>query len=187
MSKKPKYVIVTGGVISGNGKGITAAALAACLKARQLKVSVQKFDMYLNVDAGTLNPAKHGEVYVTVDGVETDLDLGHYERFLDVNLDKTSSVMHGAIMQEIIDKERTGCFLGDDVQMIPHVTNLIQDHVINAARGSDIHIVELGGTIGDYEGLAFVEAVRQLPQRVGADNVLYVHVVYLPYLQISGR
>lgn len=182
-----RYIIVTGGVISGSGKGITAASIAACMKARQLKVSIQKFDMYLNVDAGTLKPGQHGEVYVTTDGAETDLDLGHYERFLDQTLDRRSSVMQGAILQELITKERAGDFLGDDVQVIPHVTNIIQDKIIAAASGSDVHVVELGGTTGDYEGLAFIDAVRQLPQRVGSQNVWYVHLVYLPYLQVSGE
>ena len=184
---KPRYIIITGGVISGSGKGITAASIGACLKACGLKVNIQKFDMYFNVDAGTLKPGKHGEVYVTTDGVETDLDLGHYERFLNTELSCRSSVMQGAILKEIIEKERAGGFLGDDVQVIPHITNAIQDKMIEAAKDSDIHIVELGGTVGDYEGLAFVEAARQLADRVGRDNVLYVHVVYLPFLQASAE
>ena len=182
-----RYIIVTGGVISGSGKGITAASIAACLKARQLKVSIQKFDMYLNVDAGTLKPGQHGEVYVTTDGAETDLDMGHYERFLNQELDRQSSVMQGAILRELINKERAGDFLGDDVQIIPHVTDLIQSKIIGAAQGSDVHIVELGGTVGDYESLAFIEAARQLAHRVGQENVLYVHLVYLPYLQVSAE
>lgn len=173
--------------MSGSGKGITTASIGACLKARRLKVSIQKFDMYFNVDAGTLKPGKHGEVYVTSDGVETDLDLGHYERFLDDELDRRSSVMQGALIKEIIEKERSGGFLGDDVQVIPHITDAIQDKMIAAGRDSDVHIIELGGTVGDYESLAFVEAARQLAYRVGPQNVLYVHVVYLPYLQTSGE
>ena len=143
--------------------------------------------MYFNVDAGTLKPGKHGEVYVTSDGVETDLDLGHYERFLDAELDKRSSVMQGALLKEIIEKERAGGFLGDDVQVIPHITDAIQDKMVEAGRNSDVHIIELGGTVGDYESLAFIEAARQLSYRVGAENVLYVHVVYLPYLRTSGE
>ena len=182
-----RYIIVTGGVVSGSGKGITAASIGACLKARKIKVSIQKFDMYFNVDAGTLKPGKHGEVYVTTDGAETDLDLGHYERFLDEELSQKSSVMQGALIQEIIDKERAGGFLGDDVQVIPHITNAIQDKMVAAGRNAHVHIIELGGTVGDYEGLAFVEAARQLAYRVGPENILYVHVVYLPYLQVSDE
>ena len=182
-----RYIIVTGGVVSGSGKGITAASIGACLKARKIRVSIQKFDMYFNVDAGTLKPGKHGEVYVTTDGAETDLDLGHYERFLDEELSQQSSVMQGALIQEIINKERAGGFLGDDVQVIPHITNAIQDKMVAGGRDAQVHIVELGGTVGDYESLAFVEAARQLAYRVGAENVLYVHVVYLPYLQVSDE
>ncbi|MCY3804627.1 MAG: CTP synthase [Candidatus Saccharibacteria bacterium] len=184
---KPCYIVITGGVVSGSGKGITAASIGACLKARQFQVNIQKFDMYLNVDAGTLKPGKHGEVFVTVDGAETDLDLGHYERFLDVEFNQSNSVMQGAVLKEIIEKERAGDFLGDDIQVIPHVTSFIQDKIVSIAKGFDVHIVELGGTIGDYEGLAFVEATRQLADRVGRDRILYVHVVYLPYLQTSGE
>ena len=182
-----RYIVITGGVVSGSGKGITAASIGACLKARKVKVSIQKFDMYFNVDAGTLKPGKHGEVYVTTDGAETDLDLGHYERFLDEQLDQKSSVMQGALIQEIIEKERAGGFLGDDVQVIPHITNAIQDKMVAAGKDADVHIIELGGTVGDYESLAFVEAARQLAYRVGTENVLYVHVVYLPYLQTSAE
>ena len=186
--KRPtRYIIVTGGVVSGCGKGITTASIGACLKARKIDVSIQKFDMYFNVDAGTLKPGKHGEVYVTKDGMETDLDLGHYERFLDIELDKKSSVMQGALIKEIIEKERDGGFLGDDVQVIPHITNAIQDKMVDAGKNSEVHVIELGGTVGDYESLAFIEAARQLPYRVGVENVLYVHVVYLPYLQTSGE
>lgn len=185
--KKQKYVIVTGGVISGNGKGITAASIGACLKARGVKVNMLKFDMYLNVDAGTLKPGKHGEVFVTNDGAETDLDLGHYERFLDEPMTQKSSIMQGRILKEVIDKERSGGFKGDDVQVLPHVTNAIQDKILEAAEGYDIQIVELGGTVGDYEGMAFVEAVRQFAHKVGRENIVYVHVVYLPYLEVSDE
>ena len=175
--KAPHYIVVTGGVLSGNGKGITAASIGACMRARGQSINIQKFDMYLNVDAGTLKPGKHGEVFVTVDGAETDLDLGHYERFLDRKLDLSSSVMQGRILKEIIEKERSGGFKGHDVQVIPHVTDAIEQKMINAAKGFDVHIIELGGTVGDYEGLAFVEAARRLALSVGKDNVTYVHVV----------
>lgn len=176
-----------GGVLSGSGKGITAASIGACLKARGLKVSIQKFDMYLNVDAGTLKPGKHGEVYVTTDGAETDLDLGHYERFLDVQLNASSSVMQGRVLRDIIEKERAGEYGGDDVQVIPHVTDEIQARMTGSAQGSDVHIIELGGTVGDYEGLAFVEAARRLAHKVGQRNVTYVYVVYMPYLRTSNE
>lgn len=185
--KNTKYIIVTGGVISGNGKGITSAAIGASLKARGVKVNMLKFDMYLNVDAGTLKPGKHGEVFVTNDGAETDLDLGHYERFLDTEMTAKSSIMQGRILKEIIDKERSGGFKGDDVQVLPHVTSAIQDKILAAAEGFDVQMVELGGTVGDYEGMAFVEAVRQFAHRVGRQNIIYVHVVYLPYLEVSNE
>ncbi|MCA9348987.1 CTP synthase [Candidatus Saccharibacteria bacterium] len=187
MRSSQKYIIVTGGVISGNGKGITSASIGACLKARGVKVNMLKFDMYLNVDAGTLKPGKHGEVFVTKDGAETDLDLGHYERFLDTEMTHKSSIMQGRILKEIIDKERSGGFKGDDVQVLPHVTNAIQDKILEAAEGFDVQMVELGGTVGDYEGMAFVEAVRQFAHRVGRENIIYVHVVYLPYLEVSNE
>ncbi len=182
---KTKYVFVTGGVLSGLGKGIAAASLGAILKARGYSVNIQKCDPYLNTDAGTLNPAEHGEVFVTADGAETDLDLGHYERFLDEELDQTSSLMNGRVYAQIISDERAGKYLGKTVQIIPHVTNTIQDHIIAAGKGHDIHIVEIGGTVGDYESLAFLDAIRQFYRRVGADNVLCAHVVYLPYLEAS--
>ena len=182
-----RFIIVTGGVMSGSGKGITAAAIGAGLAARRLKINIQKFDMYLNVDAGLLNPGRHGEVFVTIDGGETDLDLGHYERFLDRPLSKANSVMQGLVVSEIIKKERRGGFDGEDVQVIPHVMTAIQDKMIALVAGFDVLIVELGGTVGDYESLAFLEAVRQLPNRVGRDNVFYVHLVYLPYLATSDE
>jgi CTP synthase len=184
-TKQTKYVFVTGGVLSGLGKGITAASIGRLLKNRGLTVNIQKCDPYLNVDAGTLNPAEHGEVFVTKDGAETDLDLGHYERYLDQELDKRSSLMSGRILSKVIADERAGEYLGKTVQIIPHVTEAIQEGIVAAAEGVDVHIVELGGTVGDYEGLAFVEAIREMRQRVGAENTLYVHVVYLPYLGAS--
>ncbi|MEX0932225.1 MAG: CTP synthase [Candidatus Saccharimonadales bacterium] len=186
MAKTPtKYIFVTGGVLSGLGKGITAASIGTVLKSRGLKVNIQKLDPYLNTDAGTLNPAEHGEVFVTADGAETDLDLGHYERFLEQELTQTSSVMSGRVLAKVIDDERAGKYLGKTVQIIPHVTGAIQDYIEKAGAGFDVHIVELGGTIGDYEGLAFVEAIREFKHRVGAKNVINVHLVYLPYLEAS--
>jgi len=183
--KSCKYIFVTGGVLSGVGKGITAASLGAILKAKGYKVSIQKCDPYLNVDAGLLNPVEHGECFVTHDGKETDLDLGHYERFLDFETSKYSSVLSGALYQELIDKERSGGFHGKTVQMVPHFTNLVQEKIEKASEGSDIHIVEIGGTVGDYEGLSFIEAIRLFANRVGRENCLYVHVVYVPWINTS--
>ncbi len=184
-SQKTKYVFVTGGVLSGVGKGITAASIGAILKAQGYKVSIQKCDPYLNVDAGLLNPVEHGECFVTHDGKETDLDLGHYERFLDFETSRYSSVLSGALYQELIEKERSGGFNGKTVQMIPHFTNLVQEKIEKASQGSDIHIVEIGGTVGDYEGLSFIEAIRLFANKVGRDNCLYVHVVYVPWINTS--
>ncbi len=186
MAKRPtKFVFVTGGVLSGLGKGITAASIGNILKARGLKVNSQKLDPYLNVDAGTLNPAEHGECFVTKDGAETDLDLGHYERFLDIELTSKSSVMSGKILRKLIEDERAGKFLGKTVQVVPHLTNAIQDAIMAASEGYDVLIVEIGGTVGDYESPAFFEAIRELGSRVGMENCAYVHVVYLPYLSTS--
>ncbi len=185
MSKQPKYIFVVGGVLSGVGKGITAASIGNILKARGLKVNIQKCDPYLNVDAGTLNPGEHGECFVTVDGAETDLDLGHYERFMDIELKRSSAVISGSVMSEVIADERAGKYLGKTVQIIPHVTNVIIDRITKAAEGFDVHIVEIGGTVGDYEGLAFIEAIRELSVQVGRENAAFVHVVYLPYLGAS--
>lgn len=186
MAKRPtKFVFVTGGVLSGLGKGITAASLGNLFKARGLKVNIQKCDPYLNVDAGTLNPAEHGECFVTKDGAETDLDLGHYERFLDQELTQSSSLMSGRILQRVIEDERKGKYLGKTVQFIPHVTNAIQEEILTASEGFDIHVVEIGGTIGDYEGLSFLEAIRELSLKAGRENCIFVHVVYLPYLGAS--
>ncbi len=184
--QKPcKYIFVTGGVLSGVGKGITAASIGAILKAKGYKVSIQKCDPYLNVDAGLLNPVEHGECFVTHDGKETDLDLGHYERFLDFETSRFSSVLSGALYQELIDKERSGGFHGKTVQMVPHFTDLVQEKIRKASEGSDIHIVEIGGTVGDYEGLSFIEAIRLFANRVGRENCLYVHVVYVPWINTS--
>lgn len=185
MQQPTRYVFVTGGVLSGLGKGITAASLGNLLKARGLSVNIQKCDPYLNVDAGTLNPREHGECFVTKDGAETDLDLGHYERFLDEELTQTSSLMSGRIMLEVIQKEREGGAEGKSVQIIPHVTTAIQEHIIEAGKNFDVQIVEIGGTVGDYESLAFVEAIRELSLKVGRENCVYLHVVYMPYLGAS--
>ena len=185
MAKDTKFIFVVGGVLSGVGKGITAASMGTILKARGFSVNIQKLDPYLNVDAGTLNPAEHGECFVTQDGAETDLDLGHYERFLDIECTKASSVMSGRLLLNLIQQERSGKFLGKTVQVIPHLTNAIQDQVIAAGNGYDIHIVEIGGTVGDYESPAFIEAIRELGFKVGRENCLYTHVVYLPYLGTS--
>ncbi|MEI8188065.1 MAG: CTP synthase, partial [Candidatus Saccharibacteria bacterium] len=185
MAKETKYIFVTGGVISGLGKGITAASIANLLKSRGLKVNLQKCDPYLNVDAGTLNPREHGECFVTKDGAETDLDLGHYERFIDQELTQKSSVMSGRVLLKVINDERNGKYNGDDVQIIPHLTRAIQEYIIEAGKGFDVHIVEIGGTVGDYESLSFIEAIRELGVRVGRMNCLYVHLVYLPYLGAS--
>jgi CTP synthase len=180
-----KYIFVTGGVLSGLGKGITAASIANLLKARGLRVNLQKCDPYLNVDAGTLNPREHGECYVTRDGAETDLDLGHYERFIDEELTQASSLMAGRVLLKVIQDERAGKYQGDDVQIIPHLTAAIQDYIQEAGKGFDVHIVEIGGTVGDYESLSFIEAIREMSQRVGRQNCVYVHVVYLPFLGAS--
>lgn len=188
MAKRPtKYVFVTGGVLSGLGKGITAASIGNLLKARGLKVNLQKCDPYLNVDAGLLNPREHGECFVTKDGAETDLDLGHYERFIDEEMTSASSLMSGRVLLKLIQDERAGKFDGDDVQIIPHLTGAIQDWIIKAGEGYDVHIVEIGGTVGDYESLSFIEAIRELGVRVGQQNCAYVHVVYLPYLSASNE
>lgn len=185
MAQATKYVFVTGGVLSGLGKGITAASIGNVLKARGLKVNLQKCDPYLNVDAGLLNPREHGECFVTKDGAETDLDLGHYERFIDEELTQKSSLMSGRVLLKVIEDERAGKYDGQSVQIIPHVTGAIQKHILEAARGSDVHIVEIGGTVGDYESLSFIEAIREFALKVGRENCLFVHVVYLPYLGAS--
>lgn len=181
-----KYIFVTGGVLSGVGKGITAASIGTILKARGLSVNIQKCDPYLNVDAGTLNPAEHGECFVTKDGAETDLDLGHYERFLDIELTSNSSLMSGRVLQEVINDERNGKYLGKTVQIIPHVTNHIQETIAKTAKGFEVHIAEVGGTVGDYESLSFIEAIREMSLKRPEDS-LFVHVVYVPYLGASGE
>ncbi|PID33470.1 CTP synthetase, partial [Candidatus Saccharibacteria bacterium] len=179
-----KYIFVTGGVLSGVGKGITAASIGAVLQAKGLKVSVQKCDPYLNVDAGLLNPREHGECFVTRDGAETDLDLGHYERFLDLELTQKNATLSGRLFRDLINDERAGKFGGQTVQLVPHLTNAIKKSIRQAAEG-DAHLVEIGGTVGDYEGLSFVEAIRSFSQEVGRENCLFVHVVYVPFLEAS--
>ncbi len=179
-----KHVFVTGGVVSSLGKGITAASLGRLLKARGLRVMMQKLDPYINVDPGTMNPFQHGEVFVTEDGGETDLDLGHYERFIDENMFKASNVTTGAIYQSTIAKERRGDFLGDTVQVIPHITNAIKERItaLGEDSGADVLITEIGGTVGDIESLPFLEAIRQLKTELGRDDTCYVHVTLVPYM-----
>jgi CTP synthase len=185
MKQPTRYVFVTGGVLSGLGKGITAASIGNLLKARGLKVNIQKCDPYLNADAGMLNPREHGECFVTKDGAETDLDLGHYERFLDEELTQTSSLMQGRVLLKVIEDERRGKYQGQTVQIVPHVMNAIQEFIKAAGDGFDVHIVEIGGTVGDLESQSFIEAIREFGLRVGRENCLYVHVVYMPYLGAS--
>jgi len=179
-----KHVFVTGGVVSSLGKGLTAASLGRLLKARGLRVMMQKLDPYINVDPGTMNPFQHGEVFVTEDGGETDLDLGHYERFVDENLFRYSNVTTGAIYQSVIAKERRGDYLGDTVQVIPHITNAIKARITSLAEdsGADVLITEIGGTVGDIESLPFLEAIRQLKMELGRDDTCYVHVTLVPYM-----
>lgn len=184
-----KYIFVTGGVVSSLGKGITAASLGRLLKSRGYKITIEKFDPYINIDPGTMSPYQHGEVFVTDDGAETDLDLGHYERFIDINLTKNSNVTTGKIYQSIITKERHGDYLGRTVQVIPHVTNEIKSHVYDVAKleNADFVITEIGGTVGDIESLPFLEAIRQVKKDIGKDNVLYIHVTLVPYIAGAGE
>ena len=185
MGKQTKYIFVTGGVLSGVGKGITAASIGAVLQAKGYSLSIQKCDPYLNVDAGLLNPAEHGECFVTKDGAETDLDLGHYERFLDIELTQKNATLSGKLLSDLIADERAGKMRGKTVQLVPHLTGAIKSAIKEAGEGSDIHIVEIGGTVGDYEGLSFIEAIREFSQAVGRENYLFVHVVYVPFLGTS--
>ena len=180
----PKYIFVTGGVVSSVGKGITVASIGTILKSRGVTVSVQKLDPYLNVDPGTMSPYQHGEVFVTQDGAETDLDLGNYERFIDIDLTADSNVTSGQIYSAVIAKERRGDFLGGTIQVVPHVTNEIKERFKKLAEksGADVILIEVGGTVGDIEGQPFLEAIRQMRNDVGRDNVLYIHVTLLPYL-----
>ena len=184
-----KYVFVTGGVVSGLGKGITAASLGRLLKARGYQVTMQKFDPYINVDPGTMNPIQHGEVFVTDDGTETDLDLGHYERFIDESLDKNSNVTTGKIYWSVLQKERHGDYGGGTVQVIPHITNEIKDHFYKAKSEDEnrIAIIEVGGTVGDIESQPFLEAIRQFQHEIGHENAVLIHVTLIPYLKASGE
>lgn len=185
MAQSTKYIFVTGGVLSGLGKGIAAASIGNLLKSAGLRVNLQKCDPYLNTDAGLLNPREHGECFVTKDGAETDLDLGHYERFIDEELTQKSSLMSGRVLLDVIQSERMGKYGGQSVQFVPHVTGTIQRYIADAGKGFDVHIVEIGGTVGDYESLSFLEAIREFGMRVGEENCAYIHVVYLPYLGAS--
>jgi len=184
-----KYIFVTGGVVSSLGKGITAASLGRLLKSRGLKVTIQKFDPYINIDPGTMSPYQHGEVFVTEDGGETDLDLGHYERFIDINLSKNSNVTAGKVYWSVISKERKGDYLGSTVQVIPHITNEIKDRIYRLGRedNADVVITEIGGTVGDIESLPFLEAIRQVRKEVGREGTLYVHVTLVPYIAAAGE
>ena len=188
-ARAPKYVFVTGGVVSALGKGIVAASLGRLLKARGLKVQLQKFDPYLNVDPGTMSPFQHGEVFVTEDGAETDLDIGHYERFVDENFLRNASHSAGAIWDTVLRKERKGDFLGATVQVIPHITNEIKSRIRRAAEAgqADVVISEIGGTVGDIESLPFLEAIRQFRREVGLENVMYVHVTLVPFIEAAGE
>ncbi|GAA5415873.1 CTP synthase [Paraliobacillus ryukyuensis] len=184
-----KYIFVTGGVVSSIGKGIIAASLGRLLKNRGLNVTIQKFDPYINVDPGTMSPYQHGEVFVTEDGAETDLDLGHYERFIDINLNKYSNVTTGKIYSTVIKKERRGDYLGGTVQVIPHITNEIKDKVFQSGKqtNADVVITEIGGTVGDIESLPFLEAIRQIKSDIGKENVMYIHTTLVPYIKAAGE
>jgi CTP synthase len=189
LSAKTKYIFVTGGVISGIGKGISVASIGQLLKSQGISVSLQKLDPYLNVDPGTMSPYQHGEVFVTHDGGETDLDLGHYERFVDVELTRASNVTAGQIYSEVIAKERRGEFLGGTIQIVPHVTNAIKERIkaLTSDQDIDVVVVEVGGTVGDIEGQPFIEAIRQMRKDVGRDNVFYIHVTLLPDIRATGE
>jgi CTP synthase len=182
-----KYVFVTGGVVSALGKGISAASLGRLLKQRGLHVTLQKFDPYINVDPGTMSPFQHGEVYVTDDGAETDLDLGHYERFIDESLSQANNITTGRIYQEVIAKERRGDYLGSTVQVIPHITDEIKGRIRLIAPGNDVVITEIGGTVGDIESLPFLEAIRQFRQELGRSNVIFIHLTLIPYIAAAGE
>ncbi|MBY0316183.1 MAG: CTP synthase [Bdellovibrionales bacterium] len=182
-----KFIFVTGGVVSSIGKGLSAASLAAMLEARGIKVTLMKCDPYINVDPGTMSPFQHGEVFVTADGAETDLDLGHYERFTSITLNRHNSITAGQVYDSVIRKERRGDYLGGTVQVIPHITDEIKSRIFEAAQGFEVIIVEIGGTIGDIEGLPFVEAIRQMRVDLGFENTLFVHVTYIPYIKAAGE
>src|SRR6202163_1700927 len=184
---RPKYIFVTGGVVSSLGKGVAAASIGCLLESRGLRITLQKFDPYLNVDPGTMSPYQHGEVYVTDDGAETDLDLGHYERFTSAKLTRDHNWTTGRIYESIISKERRGDYLGKTVQVIPHVTDEIKAAIRKAASDTDVAIVEIGGTVGDIESLPFLEAIRQIRLELGADNAIFVHLTLVPYIPTAGE
>src|SRR6187455_2626051 len=184
---RTKFVLVTGGVVSSIGKGLASASIGALMEARGLRVTHMKLDPYINVDPGTMSPYQHGEVFVTDDGAETDLDLGHYERFTACTLTRNSNWTTGKIYMSVIQKERRGDYLGRTVQVIPHITNEIKDAIRNAAKGVDIALVEIGGTVGDIESLPFLEAIRQFRQEVGRDNSLYIHLTLVPFIGTAGE
>ncbi|MEW5949554.1 MAG: CTP synthase [Thermodesulfobacteriota bacterium] len=187
MSPKAKFIFITGGVLSSLGKGLAAASIGALLESRGLRITIQKLDPYINVDPGTMNPFQHGEVFVTDDGAETDLDLGHYERYTHARLDHNSNYTTGRIYYSVINKERRGEYLGGTVQVIPHITDEIKQSILAVAHDVDVVIVEIGGTVGDIEGLPFLEAIRQFKQDVGKENVLYIHLTYVPYIRAAGE
>lgn len=184
---KTKFIFITGGVLSSLGKGLAAASIGALLKARGMTATIQKLDPYINVDPGTMNPFQHGEVYVTDDGAETDLDLGHYERYLDVALSQKNNMTSGRVYHNVITKERRGDYLGGTVQVIPHITDEIKEAVKSVPNGEDVALIEIGGTVGDIEGLPFLEAIRQLRAELGSENVLYIHLTLVPYLAAAGE
>ncbi len=182
-----RYIFVTGGVVSSLGKGIAAASLAAILEARGLKVTILKLDPYINLDPGTMSPIQHGEVYVTEDGAETDLDLGHYERFIRTKMTKRNNFTQGRIYSDVLRRERRGDYLGATIQVIPHITNEIKSRVVAGAEGYDIAIVEIGGTVGDIESLPFLEAIRQLGTEIGRERAMFMHLTLVPYLGTAGE
>src|SRR5512136_1085421 len=184
---RQKFIFVTGGVVSSHGKGLASASIGALLEARGLTVTLKKLDPYINVDPGTMNPFQHGEVFVTEDGAETDLDLGHYERFTDANISRKSNFTTGQIYNSVITKERRGEYLGGTVQVIPHITDEIKANIRGATNGADVAIVEVGGTVGDIESLPFLEAIRQFKSEAGRDNVIYVHLTLVPYIRAAGE
>src|SRR5688572_27889744 len=187
MGQPTKYVFVTGGVVSSLGKGIAAASLGRLLVERGLRVTIQKFDPYINVDPGTLSPFQHGEVFVTDDGAETDLDLGHYERFIDESLSQANNITTGRIYQTVINKERRGDYLGSTVQVIPHITDEIKAAIRRLAADNDVVITEIGGTVGDIESLPFLEAIRQFRHDVGGENAIYIHLTLVPFIAAAGE
>ncbi|MCS7259042.1 MAG: CTP synthase, partial [candidate division WOR-3 bacterium] len=179
----PKFIFITGGVVSSLGKGIATASIGLLLKSRGMKVTLQKFDPYINVDPGTMSPFQHGEVFVTDDGAETDLDLGHYERFINENLSRDHNLTSGQIYHSVIEKERQGVFLGGTIQVVPHITNEIKDRIKKLAEKVDVVITEIGGTVGDIESLPFLEAIRQMQLEYGKENVLYIHLTLVPFIE----